>query len=591
MNKLKKIASLLLALVMALALAAPAFASGNIESSGTGGDSKIVTITVPDNGHTYAVYQIFTGDVAGDILSNVKWGQNGKNKLETVQKGDAVPAAVLDELKAAAQKDANGDVDEKDHPEDGNTDTTQLPVIENYVNLASTAFATVESGGSIQAPTGYYLIKDLGVPAKNDDGTVIPGRYETPDGENLSLYMVQVLGNVTITVKSGTTQVVKKIKQTTTTTNADGTTSTSEALVDVNTASIGDTIPYVITGTLPANYATYKNFYYEFVDVMGAGLTFGNDVKVELVNGDTATDITGNFVVTTPSGQAGTTEKTISIKCEDLKQVAGVLPTSQIRVTYSAVLNENATIGSTGNENTVKVIYSNNPNDTTNPKGETPVDKTVTFTIALKITKTDGDGAVLPGAEFTLEGNGVKTVLIQKEEFVEAADGNFYKLKGGTYTTEAPTADNGDSYESTTVKYKKVTNLVEKKENANGTVVGTVDETTGIVKFTGLNAGNYTLKETKTPQGYNTIADISFEITFGYTENADGTITGTFDADNGISLEDANTLATTIVNQSGAQLPSTGGIGTTIFYIVGGVLAAGAVILLITKRRMNLSED
>ena len=111
-------------------------------------------------------------------------------------------------------------------------------------------------------------------------------------------------------------------------------------------------------------------------------------------------------------------------------------------------------------------------------------------------------------------------------------------------------------------------------------VVGTV-QADGTVTFKGLGAGEYTITETKTLPGYNTIEPIQFKLTF----NAE---TKTFVSDNeNVTVGEDNMLDTSIVNQKGSLLPSTGGIGTTIFYIVGAVLVIGAGIILVTKKRMS----
>lgn len=111
------------------------------------------------------------------------------------------------------------------------------------------------------------------------------------------------------------------------------------------------------------------------------------------------------------------------------------------------------------------------------------------------------------------------------------------------------------------------------------TAVAIIDDD-GRITFTGLGAGKYTISESNTPAGYNTIADIVFTVSFDPD-------TKTFSADNDISLGANNTLETTIVNKKGSLLPSTGGIGTTIFYIVGAILVIGAGVILVAKKRMS----
>ena len=128
--------------------------------------------------------------------------------------------------------------------------------------------------------------------------------------------------------------------------------------------------------------------------------------------------------------------------------------------------------------------------------------------------------------------------------------------------------------------------MTTKGTNQGETVVkGFVNPTTGEITFTGLGAGDYVLTETVTPAGYNTIEPIRFTISFDAA-------TKKFSSSNpAITLEADNTLYTTVINQTGAELPSTGGIGTTIFYVVGGLLVVAAGVLLVTRKRMSKSED
>lgn len=270
---------------------------------------------------------------------------------------------------------------------------------------------------------------------------------------------------------------------------------------------------------------------------------------------------------------------------------------SKIVITYSATLSEKAVIAGEGNPNTVKLTYSNNPNDTTS-HGETLESKVVTYTTELTISKVDENNKVLTGAEFTLQGNGVNIVLVTTETFTEVDDGTYWKLKDGSYTTTAPTVngeedDNSADYDNITKKYAKSVELTAKEIGMSETsVVGTVDSETGKVTFTGLGAGKYTITESKTPAGYNTIDDIEFTIKFEMkTEEGAAAAVPTFSVENvsaGSTISvNSNKLSTTIVNKPGSLLPSTGGMGTTIFYVLGGILVIGAGVLLVVRRRMR----
>lgn len=535
MRRTKKFASLLLALIMVFSLGITAFAE--------------------ENTHTYEIYQIFTGDYSEGILSNVKWGKNG-----TGTEKEAVDSKILDELEAVAGSAS---------------DTAQLAVINKYANLSTDPYTSGTATRYENLPNGYYLVKD---------------QDETQNTENgfYTLYVVKVVnGTLEFNPKGDVPEAEKKIVE-------------GNNKVDVNEASIGDTVNYEITGTLPTNFDDYNTYYYVFTDTLSKGLTYNNDVKVT-VGG---VDVTKYFYVNA-SAYSATNGTTITVGIQDIKALDlldGVTVTkdSEIVVTYSAVLNENAVIAGEGNPNDVKLTYSNDPNNsgtgaTTPPKenpdkpspvhptGETPKDQVVTYTTELTILKKNDEGKVLPGAEFTLTGDGVNIVLVTAEKFAESADGEYWKLKNGTYTTTAPDdeTDNSEDYDSTTTKYSKTVEITAKGTGKTETsVVGVVDEG-GHVTFTGLGAGTYTITETKTPAGYNTIAPITFTLTFDAK-------TKTFVSGNEDVVVGAdNKLDTTIVNEKGATLPETGGMGTTIFYVIGSVLVLGAAVLLIVKRRMR----
>lgn len=250
---------------------------------------------------------------------------------------------------------------------------------------------------------------------------------------------------------------------------------------------------------------------------MSAGLTFKEITKVT-ADGTTLTK--DQYQVTTTEKDGKTV---LSIVITDVKAVADITQDeNKVVVEYNATLNENAVIGSAGNTNDVELTYSNNPNatgdGTTKPAdtGKTPKDTVKVFTYQTIINKVDQDGKALSGAEFTL----VK------------------KNKDGS------------------------TKNVDVVKNAEGKSF----------TFKGLDAGNYVLEETKTPDGYNTIKAIEFTIDADYDKEAD------------------DSLKADIVNRKGSLLPSTGGMGTTILYVIGSILVLVAAILLITKKRMDAAK-
>lgn len=495
MKRVKRVLALLAALALVLAMAVPAFAD----------KANQYTISVPaGSSHTYKVYQIFTGDYSAGKLSNIKWGQNSKNRGVDVGVDTKVAQRVLDELAAVNTTTA--------------TDADKLRVIEKYADLSGEGMATVSDGNSVDATAGYYLFKDT-----------------TATGDN-EVYITEVVGNVTIKAKnSNVPGFEKKLKDKNDTTDND-----FGDWQDVADHDIGDKIPFKLEATVPADYAEYSKYYFAFHDKEETGLTFNRDsVKVYVDD----TEIKNDFEVktTTTTFADGCSFEVVFSNLKDIKAVhAG----STIRVEYTSTLNENAVIGGNGNLNRAKLQYSNNPRNVES-KGETVWDNVVVFTYQVVVNKyadSVGENNKLKGAEFTLT----------------------KKLKDGT-TKDITVAKSQDGVRFT---------------------------------FKGLDDGEYTLTETVTPEGYNTIEPITFNVSANHEINWDGTgnrsallesLTGnkgtgeiTFTSDKGTGA-----LTTDIINKSGTVLPSTGGMGTTVFYVVGGGLMAVAVVLLVTKKRME----
>lgn len=497
---MKKLMAALLAVAMVCAMAIPAFAAGS-SSTSTAPVTTLYTIAAPHNGHTYEIYQIFTGDydaLQPSMLTNIKWGANGKGGTA----GEAVDQTILNELSAVASSAS---------------DKAKLDVIEKYVTLTSPV-KTIVNGGSVEVVGGYYLIKD-------QDGSL-------SGSEPYTTYLVSVVGTVTITPKSNDVpEFKKKLKDTN---DSTGDVSDWQDSADYD---IGDDIPFRLQGTVPADYDSYSKYYYAFHDKEEAGLTFDSS-SVKVFVGDEVTgtkiDASNYTVVTNPADGC-----TFEIVFDDLKKVTDVTADSTITVTYKSRLNENAVLGKQGNVNTAKLEYSNNPRGS--GTGTTPWDNVIVFTYKVVVNKVDQNHDPLVGAQFTLT-----------------------------------------------------------KKTKNGTdVVKTMDVNTTLTQFTlsGLDDGEYTLTETVTPAHYNTISPITFTVNADHTitwgterrediltslsgDTASGEITFT-------SSKTDGTLTTDVINNIGTTLPGTGGIGTTIFYVIGGGLMVAAAILLITKKRME----
>ena len=516
MKHIKKLASLLLALVMALSLAVTAFADEPTTYS--------ITINNSTAGHTYEAYQIFTGDLATNeagnkVLSNIVWG-SGVSEAGQTALGDA--AAKAETLKTEADAKAFA------------------KAVAPYLTTAAGSANTVTDGKYVISglAAGYYLVKD-------QDGSL------TGDNDSYTEYIIQVVGNVTATPKSDVPEVQKKVKDIN-----DSTDTTKTDWQDSADYDIGDSIPFQLKATLADNVSSYTTYKVVFHDTLSKGLTYNNDAKVYIDGTET-----NGFTVTATVNADGTT--TLTVSCDDVKAL-GAGNSSVITVEYTAKLNENAVLGSAGNPNEVYLEYSNNPNKSengNNETGETPKDVVIVFTYKTIINKVDSENKPLTGAAFKLE------------KLIKGKDG-----AADTWTTV--------------------------KEF-------TVDETTTSFTFSGLDDGQYKLTETKTPAGYNTIDPIYFVIEATHDVTADAPTLKTLNAyltdangnkqtemkdgesvniDLGTVDLTAGSITTTVVNKSGSELPSTGGIGTTIFYVLGGVLVLAAVVLLVTKKRMSGAE-
>lgn len=495
MKHVTKLASLLLALVMVFALTTTVFAAGETLISAPAGSTR-----------TYDVYQIFTGDLAGNVLSNVKWGKNG-----TGTEGAAVDQTILEALAAV----------------NGKSNTEKLTEIQKYVNLNTEKFGTVSDGNPLTVPTGYYLIKDNG-PVGN--------------GEAYSLYVVEVVGPTTISPKVGTVSSEKKVIDTNDTTGA------TTGLQDSADYDIGDKVPFQLKGIVANDYANYTVYKFTFHDTQSAGLTFNANSVVVKVDGNIINS--GYSVVT-----SGLTDGcTFEVQFADLKQISSVGAGSVITVDYNSTLNENAVIGSAGNPNTMHLVYSNNPNDSQGTTtGETPDDTVIVFTYKTVINKVEPDGKDVDGNDKTKPLTGASFKLEKEIKGVDSAENTWKLVKEFTVDAQNPAST---------------------------------------FEFTGLDDGNYKLTETTTPAGYNSVEPIVFTVEAVHVDGdnpALTTLTG-----NKVSGEikftpnvPSASLSADVVNKAGTVLPSTGGIGTTIFYALGGLLVLTAVVLLVTKKRMS----
>lgn len=523
---MKKLMAALLAVAMVCAMAIPAFADGS-SSTGTTPAVTLYTIAAPNNGHTYEIYQIFTGtpttDATTHTLSDIKWG---KNAASSYNEGDAVPEDVLTDLTSASGE------------------TAILKKVKNYVDLTSTSvFATATSGSPASVPAGYYLIKDV------DNATV----------DSHTLYLVEVIDqNITIQPKTDVPSVEKKVQENTKypTNGGYGT-----GYNDTADYHIGDMVPFKLIGRIP-DMSRYTTYNYVFHDTLSKAFDKPNvsDITVSLSDDKASlgTDIDSTlYTVDVTTDAAG--ETTIKVSFDNLKSVRDVAKDKYIVVSYSAKLNANASIGqgTPGNTNEVYLEYSNNPHGT--GTGKTPEDKVIVFTYKLDVTKVDGKDATkkLPDAKFKL---------------LDSTKNNYAKVDTTTNKFIGWTSNEADATEL-------------------------VSDANGLFTVIGLDDGTYYLKETLAPSGYNTLAEPIKLVISANTSNGQtgiGAVTELTKVEVAVDKGTATsgnvtngTVSIEVKNNRGTTLPGTGGIGTTIFYVIGGGLMAAAAILLITKKRME----
>lgn len=538
MKKFRRILALLLASVMVLSMSIAAFAD---ETPATH------KITNSSETHTYEVYQIFTGkyDATTEQLQGLRYGANAVG---------AAGAAVTDQdlAKLAAYVDAGETqvLDQKD-----------IAFISQFVNLEGDPFTTIAPGADVEVAEGYYLIKD------------VDGSQSGKEDEQYTLYLIDVLNeDIIIEPKTGTVTSEKKLD------DINDSTGAAENLQDSADYDIGDKVPFHLKGTIAENVGAYKKYHFTFEDTLEAGCFDAISTLTIKVDGKAAAD-TDDYKVTieeltAPSESGFKVKITFEPKTDkDLSALAG----KDVTIDFTATLGEGANIGQEGNVNTLQLYYSNNPNSTDDSEeGKTPEDTVIVFTYDLVVNKVDEDGNVLNGASFALYKE-------YTEEQLEATS--------KTAETEIKYDDNKKTYAIGDKKYVKI------GEQAGAS--------TNIFTFSGVDDGNYLLVETKVPAGYNCLDPKTFSITGTHTAEADinketkkdangNYILTAVDGTGEITLAQhkkadgtIDGLTTDIENKSGATLPSTGGIGTTLFYIVGAILVIGAGVILISRRRMD----
>ena len=535
MKKMKRLAALFLAVVMVMAMGMTAFATEANPTlpNGTKDEDGTYTLTLDKakaaENHVYKVYQIYTGDVSV---------QNGNAVLSNIKYGSAnlkIPTGkkvgdllTSEEIEALKESIKNG--------------KTGLEFAKEYGDAIKKAEQKPEPADTLTKEenvahlvAGYYLVID--------EWTNSTDPNATEQEKEISNFVISIVGATSFAPKVVTEPGLTKT-----------------ALVDnkdvtvISDQKVGAIVDFTLTATMPADFQNYDAYKVTFHDTLSDGLDYkANSAKVYIKIGDTENE------VTTEVPQVTFTERQMEYTINDVFEFATLTrdtaADAKIIIKYKAEINNTATVRLV-DTNKATLEYTNGSSD--DQKGITR-EKIVTVLFAeLDITKIDGDvetRTLLPGAGFKL-----------------------YRYDGT-------------------------------KENKKGEVVKEIKSTkeTPIseFKFDRLEAGKYVLEESQTPSGYNKIEDKYFEVKFSGTPgdgsaeakminlsvkeiNADGS-----EKEKGLvatANNETQIAALDIVNARGVQLPSTGGIGTTIFYVVGGILVLGAGVLLITKKRMSARD-
>ncbi len=540
MKRMKKILSILLSVVMVMAMGITAFAEED-NASGEGQTGTTYSVTITNATGTYEIYQVFTGDLdaATKTLSNVKWGKDVDSFEYTTK--DAQEATDNKPAEEAKKSDNASEIAEylATKTDDSAVAKDFAKTAIDNVNGSNSGTATATDGTAIftNLKAGYYVVKNTSV----------------KDDESYTEYILQVVGNVEVKNKADVPEFEKKVKDTNDTT---GVTTDWQDSADYD---IGDVIPFQLKGTIADNYDEYSTYYYAFHDQEETRLTFKEIKSVYVKNGDQKTELTaGQYDLKTTGFSDGCSFEVVFNNLKTLVDENNnkiVKATSEIYVEYTSTLNDSAVLGSQGNVNKAKLEFSNNPNG--DGHGTTPWDNVIVFTYKVVIDKVDDSDQPLTGAEFTL------TKKVAKKD----SDGNVVNGQDGK-----------PEYDAKTVA------VVKSDEGTKFT-------------FKGLDDGQYILTETVTPAGFNTIDPITFTVTADHKiewtteERTDvlkelkgDKVTGeiSFTSD-----ETEGSLTATVINKKGSVLPSTGGIGTTIFYVVGAILMIGAGVILVSRRRVN----
>lgn len=625
-KRTRRVAAFAAAVMMVACAAVP---MGSMTASAAAAANTITISGVDTNDtatHTYTLYQLFSGDAGTANISNPT-SLGALNNVKWAWKDDAEADAKTTAFLNALKDTTNGLAGWTEPTQttaasiakalyeytlaDGKTDTAKVEALSQWLGknaslLKSCGDATDGTFSNV-SQDGYYII------VEGD----LTGDYGSKTYHLLGVYDAET--GAEITVKSSLPTVVKKVKEDDKTGSWENATEYGAQYNDVADYGISEPVPFKLIATLPSKIDEYNHYYIKFTDHLDKGFVAPTELKIGAFGTLTETTLTiqegkatstdGNITATvTDNGDSGIDITVEIIDVQKYKLADSTLASTKVQVDYNATLDTDAVIGRVGNYNDVDLTFSNNPNNTgdgtkaPDETGKTPKDGVVVFTYELDVHKYDSSDAT-------------KALLADATFVLSDKSGKYLKIDE---TTGAHT-------------WEKVDTSADGFDWANVTTVSKFTSTKDVeIKIPGLDDGTYTLTEIATPSGYNAIQPLTLVISAatGNTQNADaigpnedtsdpkdgkgdgrtgeqltgitltnGAATGEGSTanpyDSATTDEDlaAGNVTIEVANSSGTQLPGTGGIGTTLFYVGGGVLVAGAGVLLITKKRAKKDAE
>lgn len=534
---MKKVFAAAAAIATVFGLAATTVATANAA------DGATLTVSTADAkfvGKTVNAYKMFSATVGGE----------GANKAVSYTLTDTWKPFFMDSTASGLNGATDANVNDK-----ANEYVSELAG-DNLV-----AFATKASNWAQTQAKNITADKTATVSAGATNGNYTA----TFTGLDYGYYVVAVPG-ATLANTSGQYATLVSVDSTNVNANIKGSLPTVDKKVQVNgngadtaDAKIGDTLTFTLTSTIP-DMSAYDTYTFNFKDTLSKGLTYGDITSVTVEGVDAPLVKDTDYTVTTTPAAAGNTLLTVGMT--DFKNKQQTNAGKKITVTYTATLNENAVVGGAGNVNSATIQYSNDPSST--GTGESEPDKVRVFTYGFTVDKYTGDNyndaaTRLAGAEFTLTAKGDTSAI------------KFVQVNAGSATEDAV--------------YR-----VAKAGETAGTTTTITTPANGKVVFQGLKNGEYTLTETKAPAGYNKLASaigVKVNGSNDGTDTTNATVNITYNNDNDDTTYDqtASNGVIPVQNKSGAILPSTGGMGTIAFTVIGVLVIALGVAW--TLKRKN----